>query len=325
MQRKKIKINFSDFENEVNLKNNIFTDILKQRYDIEFSENPDFLFYSCFRDEYKKYKNCVKIFFTNENVVPNFNECDYAIGFDHLSFGDRYLRCPEYHLNLDSKIQDRSHIKEDLAKRKFCNFVYHNANRGVGTQLRQEFCQKLMEYKLVDCPGKVLNNMQVDFLKIDDDWREAKFKFISDYKFTVAFENTLAKGYTTEKLYQPLAANSIPIYWGNPDVAKDFNPKAFINCNDYKNFDEVINKIIELDADDEKYLQMLRENPMQSDFKFDGKAQLEEFIFNIIEKGNSPYFKSLIKWDSEGSKIFSIQNKGIYKVVNCLGLKIKIT
>lgn len=324
MQKEKIKINFCDYENEFDIKNNVFYEILSKKYDVELSEAPDFLFYSCFRDSYKKYDNCVKIFFTNENVVPNFNECDYAIGFDHLEFGDRYLRCPEYALNLKPEIQDRSSVTSDLANRKFCNFVYHNANRGGGTQLRKEFCEKLMQYKRVDCPGKVLNNMSDESLKIGDDWRETKTNFVKQYKFTIAFENTLTSGYTTEKLYQPILANSIPIYWGNPDVARDFNPKAFVNCSDYKNFDEVIERVKELDCDDEKYLQMLREKPMQEGYGFDAKEKLENFLVNVIEKGNNPFHKSLIQWNTNSNRVFSVENKGIYKVVNLLGLKIKI-
>jgi len=31
-----------------------------------------------------------------------------------------------------------------------------------------------------------------------------------------------------------LKANTVPIYFGNPNIAKDFNPEAFINVNDYE-------------------------------------------------------------------------------------------
>jgi hypothetical protein len=60
------------------------------------------------------------------------------------------------------------------------------------------------------------------------------------------------------------------------------------------------------------------------DYNFDAKEQLEKFLINIIEKGNKPYHKSLIQWSGRPSKIFSIENKGIYKVINLLGLRIKI-
>ena len=88
---------------------------------------------------------------------------------------------------------------------------------------------------------------------------EDKLEFIKDYKFVIAFENSSFPGYTTEKLIEPFLSDSIPVYWGNPVVGKDFNTNSFINIKDTAQFDEAINKIVELDNDDEKYLAMLNE------------------------------------------------------------------
>ena len=38
------------------------------------------------------------------------------------------------------------------------------------------------------------------------------------YLFTIAIENSLEYDYVTEKLWQPLAAGSVPIYLGAPNV-----------------------------------------------------------------------------------------------------------
>ena len=57
-------------------------------------------------------------------------------------------------------------------------------------------------------------------------------------------------GYTTEKLIQPFMAGSIPIYYGNPLVAEEFNRNAFIDCNVFDNdFDAVIEEIKRIDND----------------------------------------------------------------------------
>ena len=254
------------------------------------------MFYSCFGTEHLKYKNGVKIFFTGENVLPNFNECDYATGFDYIDFGGRYFHKTGALPN--KTICNRSEVDESYFNRKFCNFIYSNPTSGEGALLRQEFCKKLMEYKHVDCPGKVLNNMTAEDLEPrNGDWAKSKREFLKKYKFTIAFENSKSNGYTTEKLGDPFMAFSIPIYWGNPLVTKDFNPKAFINCNDYDNdFDAVIERIKELDNDPDKYLAMLRENPMQPDFDFDQNKKFEQWLINIIEKGNEPFNKDPRGW-----------------------------
>ena len=128
-----------------------------------------------------------------------------------------------------------------------------------------------------------------------------------------AFENTSSNGYTTEKLYQPLQAFSIPIYWGNPLVVRDFNPKAFINCNDYDNdFDAIINRVKEIDKNPDLYLSILRENPMQKDFDFDQNKKFERWLINIIEKGNKPFNKDPHHRDSIHHIIKQKNKKRIY-------------
>lgn len=298
MEKKTIKVNFCCFWEDFDIKDNFILDALKKHYNVEFSENPDFLIYSIFGSDFKCYNNCVKIFYTEENISPIFNDCDYAIAHDDITFEDRYLRLPLNSNNLTPEIQNRQDLSADLAKRKFCNFIYSNPNSGEGATLRIDFCKKLMGYKKVDCPGKILNNMKSDIItRYNKNWEQGKIDFIKNYKFTIAFENSCSNGYTTEKLIQPFMANSIPIYWGNPKVTKDFNPKAFINCNDYNNLDEVIEKIKELDNNDGLYMEMLKQPPMQPDYKFDKQEQLEKFLCNIIEKGNKPFNKNPRNWD----------------------------
>ena len=76
--KKKIKINFVDFYNGFDKDNNQFLDILKDRYEVIISDEPDYIIYSCFGYDHLSY-NCVRIFYTGECYTPDFNECDYAI------------------------------------------------------------------------------------------------------------------------------------------------------------------------------------------------------------------------------------------------------
>lgn len=303
-----IKIKFVDLPGEFNKYDNFIVNLLKERYEVEFSDEPDFLFYSVFGIEYLAYPNCVRIFLDGEPVLPNFNDCDYAIGYTYMDFGERYLRvagllASSVGEELPRKILDRSAVSEEMFDRKFCNFIYSNDVRGEGSRIRVDFCKELMKYKHVDCPGKILNNMSSDvlaprYLGFDEggnpivhgnDWQTSKLNFQSQYKFTIAFENLNVLGMTTEKMINPLMAYSIPIYWGNSAVAKEFNPKAFIDCNEYGNdFKAVIERVKELDNDKEQYLDMLRQCPILPDYDFGQRDKLREFLYKIIERGNHP-------------------------------------
>jgi len=81
----------------------------------------------------------------------------------------------------------------------------------------------------------------------------SKSRELTDYKFTIAFENSVLPGYVTEKIFEPLAAGSIPLYFGDESVKLDFNPKAFINVRDFKNFSEALRYVEEVDKNEDLY------------------------------------------------------------------------
>ena len=138
-----------------------------------------------------------------------------------------------------------------MANRKFCNFVASNGN----CQERNQFVQQLSKYKKVDSGGRWMNNIGY---AVDD-----KLKFQSEYKFSIAFENNAYRPgyewYITEKIMQPMTVNSIPIYSGGSGVMNDFNKKSFISLHDFENMGNMIEYIIELDNNDDKYLEVLKQ------------------------------------------------------------------
>ena len=59
----------------------------------------DFLFFSVFGHEHLAHPDTVKVAFSGENGAPEFSVCEYAMGFDPIVFGDRYLRLPLFALS----------------------------------------------------------------------------------------------------------------------------------------------------------------------------------------------------------------------------------
>lgn len=291
---------------------------LKEKYEIVFSEDPDFLFYSVYGSgvEHYKYKNCIKIFYGAEGVLPDFNECDYAIGSYPMSVNERYHITP-YCL---PKPSDRRN-PVDLSEKKFCNFIYSNENNGKGAILRKEFCECLMEYKKVDCPGKVLHNIDLDLEpRGGKNWYESKLDFIKNYKFTIAFENASMPGMTSEKLLQPLMVGSVPIYWGDPYVDKIYNQNAYINCNDCSTIEEMVKKVVEIDNNDTKYMEMLTTKSFPDDFYENESEKINEFLEYIINYGKI-YEKNPLSMDKRevaGLAYLKYQATPTYKIKRLL-------
>jgi hypothetical protein len=118
---------------------------------------------------------------------------------------------------------------------------------------RIDFFNKISQYRGVDSGGRYLNNIGSPIQPGVDN----KLDWMRNYKFSITFENSSYPGYTTEKLMHALITDTIPIYWGNPLAGLDFNPKAFINCHDFKSFDEVIELVKEIDQNDSLYREYL--------------------------------------------------------------------
>lgn len=196
--------------------------------------------------------------------------------------------CQEQFLKKDDGVFERKH--------KFCAFI--NSHLVVEREL---FFTKLSKYKRVDSyagPSKntdLPNDIAQKYRISDKSHSEEHFEYdyskinrelFKDYKFVICFENSFIDDYITEKLPNVMLGNSIGIYRGASNVGEFFNTKSFINYDEYGSDEAVIEKIIELDKDDEKYRAMLNE-PYFKDgvvpkrFK-NAKKDLEEFIDMIL-------------------------------------------
>lgn len=258
MAKKKIKLMFTDFWFPLELEkiqNFFLYRLLENYYDIEIDDKaPDAVIYSSFGFEHLKY-DCIRIFYTGENKRPNFNRCDYSFSFDY-PVNARNFRLPLYRVYPQYPLlfAPRDPDKIISENRKFCSFVNSNAK----AKERILLFDALSEYKQVDSGGKVRNNVGG---RVPD-----KVKFISNYKFNIAFENASHPGYATEKLMEALVTNTIPIYWGDPDIGNDFNTKAFINVHEFESMDAVVEHVKKVDQDEDLYRQYLSEP-----FLVDGK------------------------------------------------------
>lgn len=244
--KRPIRIQFCDFWGDFKKDSNLFLDLLKPYYDPIISDNPEVLIYSCYGRMHEKFK-CHKIFYTPENVSPDYRVCDFALSFEYAD-DERNLRIPLYRWK---KIENLTHPKNVSQifseKTKFCCTLVSNPK---GAE-RNRFFDLLSKYKKVDSGGSFQNNIGYNVSN--------KMEFIKEYKFVFAFENSFRMGYTTEKIVEPMFENSIPIYWGNPGIHRDFNRSSFINVHDYKTFDDVVAEIIRIDQDDEAFCKYLEE------------------------------------------------------------------
>ena len=249
------------------------------------TNNPDYLLYNVFGSRHldQKYNNCVKIAYFTENKIPDLKEADYALGFSHINYLDRFLKHKLYYNKTIYYTIRKKYILNDLKKKKFCAAVISNEN----AFFRNKFITELSKYKKIDMGGNYKNNINGRV--------KNKIEFLSSYKFSIAMENSEADGYTSEKIFQSFTSGTIPIYFGNYMIDEIYNPKSFILIKSEKDFYNKIEFIKKIDNDNKLYKNILKLNIFINNKNNKIKNELndeeKEFFLNIFNQDKSLAFR----------------------------------
>jgi hypothetical protein len=177
---------------------------------------------------------------------------------------------------------------------------------------RNYFCDELDKKIHVDYGGKYKNN--IPLVKYDHSSPEF-INFVSEYKFIIAMENSKNNHYITEKIMHGFAANTIPVYWGSDYICDYFNEERFILIKDFNqsNIDKVIEQILYLIANEDKYLEIINKpiyknnklpftiDSISSDIK--KLLKIESITEPIIESITEPIIESITEPKIESSNI----------------------
>ena len=333
MSKKTIRINFSGISTRsgFNPQDNFILDLLKRHYNVELCEDPDYVICGVLYEgasfmhgvyhEYLLNYPCVRIMIEGENLVPDYNLVDYSICQYPIQYLDRNCYFPggiEALTNGHCLLFDLQTKKRDYPdsiineKEYFASFVASHDSRN---NLRGDFFKSLNTRKRVESVGTYLNNMS-DGKTVD--WEDgSKIDFQKKCRFSLCFESTDEPGFITEKIVEAFYCDTIPVYYGSSNIKDIFNPKAFIDVADYPTFEAAIDKILEIENDTDKYLEMLRQ-PIFNDPLFPEKKmkELEDFLCHIFDQPlEKAYRRSryLLNQYHEEFMIRAIENEIGYK------------
>jgi hypothetical protein len=274
--------------------------LLNRHFQLKVENPPRLLFYGDVgHGEHLLYPaDTIRIFLTGENIQANWAEADYALTHERV-WNERHWRAPLWRHFYDpgyTHVERDFHVVQARVDR-FCNFIYSNDR----AQERIEFFHKLNARKPVDSCGRVLNNIGGPVAD--------KRAYLARCKFTIAFENESHPGYATEKIIEPLLMGSIPIYWGDPGIEEDFNPDCLINVHRFRTFDDVIQRVLEIDADVSLWQQyvsapLFRDNRLPEVLTNDA---YQTFVQRINQRGPqlSAWKRSLQKCSFRGRRAYA--------------------
>ena len=287
----KVRLGFCDMWEGFSAENNWFTNTLRQHFDIEITNDPDFLIFGQPGKQHRRYK-CVKIYFGVESFDPNWRICDYALTCNYHD-DPRHFRLPLYVLYASAErlLEVRNTMPSRIPP-GFCSFVVSNGGKKK-TRRRVDFFHALSRYCPVHSGGRYLNNIGGSI----SGGSAGKVSFLSKYKFNIAFENKSKPGYTTEKIVEAFLAGTVPIYWGNPKIAEEFNQQSFINAHNFSDDAALAGHLLRLHRDDDLYRSIAMQPPLtdlQSRKFFDTDA-FTAFFESVFSCSNS-VVKSRFTW-----------------------------
>lgn len=199
---------------------------LADDFEFVFEGEPDVLIVNCYGQTRIGETKAIKVGYYTENMAPDLVNFDYFFGCEYSPLIGHPRYCKRVYGPLGVYTFDGSPDPEAVLaeKTQFCNFIYSHRVRH-----RERFFRALSAYRPVRAPGQSMNNCSDLAARSALDWHAAKRAYLKQFKFTVAFENSRRAGYATEKLFDALAADTVPIYWGDPAVETIVNKDAVVS------------------------------------------------------------------------------------------------
>jgi hypothetical protein len=68
---------------------------------------------------------------------------------------------------------------------------------------------------------------------------DSKPETLGQYKFALCFENSILKGWITEKIFDCLFAGTVPVYWGAPDIERYLPEGCFIDMRRFASYQDL--------------------------------------------------------------------------------------
>jgi hypothetical protein len=178
-----------------------------------------------------------KFIFTHEQTIftKQLSDTIFIIKPNYMLYGGR----GDDNWNL-SYLQNR-----DFSKSKKLSMVVTKRGNCWGTkniyENRVELAETLLNRQIpVDMYGTFWENNNINIF--GEIWN--KLIPLESYEFSVAIENSRENNYITEKFYDCLLTDTIPIYCGAPNISDYFDPRGYIELKEIENLDACVESII---------------------------------------------------------------------------------
>lgn len=239
-----------------------------------------------------------KILYSGENLNKKYlflNEkfgryaldyVDFAMGFDLLDH-PKYLRLPLWLIWFFSPYSTPEDIENQINN---WNNLHFEKSKNVALisshdnwKSRSLIADDIENIVNIDYAGRWRNNTS----ELKDKYDDRKAEYLKQFKFNICPENVMDTGYVTEKLFDAISCDCIPLYAGGGDYMEPevLNDKAILKWDFNKDNSDVVELFKTLISDEKSYNDFKNQNVvLDSSVKFISNkfSKLEKHLEKII-------------------------------------------
>ena len=122
--------------------------------------------------------------------------------------------------------------KIDIQKNNLASLIASSQNKLKGHKLRHKI-------------AKYIKNNELNIAVIGRGYKpfENKEDGLKSFRYSIVIENSSEQDYFTEKLVDACLLETIPIYWGAPNISKYFDIRGFIVCNSSDEIEDALKNL----------------------------------------------------------------------------------
>lgn len=222
---------------------------------------------------------CSQIFISDKRDYPDRSE--YIETLLPMFYAGRGESDHREEWDWSHKIKDKNYNKDkiiSLIVRKdsytHFNHLSNNVTNKILYDERTQFGMELSKNELIDVYGTYWENNGKNIK--GEVWN--KHAGLDDYYFSICFENTIQKNYISEKFWDVILTEGVPIYLGCSNIKDYINEGSFIYLNDLSK-EERIDKINDIINNYQEYYNSMIDNVKKMKNEFFTNPQ-----FNLWEK-----------------------------------------
>ena len=223
-----------------------------------------------------------EIYFFNDyskSKYFNFNRSFSWVKNSHITNFNYTIDIPLLHLKKNKKINK---IVAIYSYKK-------SSNKNSLYALRFNIIKELSKLNKIDLYGVGWDKCKdEDIINCYKGKIDSKQELISKYDLCLAIENSRHRGYITEKLFDPISAGTLPLYFGCPEVKYEFDKNLFI---EFKNIDETILLLNDNNKISHKYLKFYAARKQNFSNSKYSKDKTAEIIVNEISDEENVMYK----------------------------------